>query len=601
MTEAEELELLELEEEEAKAKAFQPMTEYSPGKAAQSTSNAILQFMDQARKLGVPGLIAAAPGSLAEGEGFLTFDKDFPSSSEMLRRQNVLTEYPTTREAVGFLADMLTPDLLIPGSATGRFARSARAVANPLAGVIAESTRAGAPILKSVGKSLYERPFKRIDATADVKKGVRKISDLAAEYGISGDYRSILSQLRDRLEQEGKTIGETVAGLEGKLSPEDIMQMSEGAASVKLGSVQDRENILNFINKELEKMTPPSATEKMAKYASERQKYAKDIADYEARNLEQGRLFEQPQTELFQELIPVTTETRQSKIISGNFENFPQSTVGAVEVRNPEMQIWERDIRNPNLQRLSPALENVGTIKISERDYKGPTLMGEGAPKEYLPVGQANKYSPRPQVVEQVEQATQQVPLATPSARDVSQQMEFMSPREPLLAPIEPKAPDMGIFSFEDLFDLKKTLGKKAFRGVPDVVTGAPTQVSKKQMSEIYGAYDKAIKAATEKELGPEAAKKLSKSIENYAQQLKNKGGFRKLEKLAEREAGWGPSGQLTEILNPFNYVPPSLVARAQTGLGSRLMRTTGEVNPWVGLGARVTGRGIPLIFRDEE
>lgn len=611
----------ELQNEQAQQN---PTDIINPLNFVSQNSNAILNTLDLERRYASPAaaLAAARPDLLQEserGSGFGEGAGQFPSMAELLNRraaklgetQSERSMNQPMRQAGGFLADLVTPSTVLSmgGSKllqnSPKLAKAARVyegAANPLGELFASAK----PALEAGGSALYNRPFKKIDASADVQKGVQRISEMAKEYGITGDYQQILAQLRDKIEQEGQNIGGTVSKLQGRLSPSEIMGSAEGAASKNLGSMQDRENILNFIQNELDLMTPPSFQENMAKYVADKNKYNADILKYNEQNLGQGRLFDQPQTEVFNESVPVTTETRNSKVIGGDFENFPQSTMGTVEVRNPETRVWEPDIRDPNLQRQKSALENIGTVKIAEQDYKGPTLMGEGAPKTYLPVGDANNYSPRPQVVEQVEQATQQVPLATKSARDVDPQLGFLEPQAPMAAPIEPNMPDQGIFNFSDLFNLKKSTAKKGFRGVPDKRTGAPTVVSDEQVAEIYGAYDNMIKNQVGKELGPEEAKKLAESIDKYAQSYKNKKGFTALSNLAEKEAatpGWGLKS--VDLSRPGTWIdlyPNAWTpgAGAQTKAGMKMMKAGEALSPWMIKTSKAAGKMIPPYLVNE-
>lgn len=599
-----------------------------PFKFISKNSNAILNTLDLERRYASPAalLAKARPDLLEEserGSGFGEGQSQFPSMAELMNRaamkrgesfvQREMNKYP--REIGGFLADLMTPSTIIGGATAvpkvasklsqlpklAKTLRAYEAVTNPLGEVL----NVGKSGLEAGGSALYQRPFRQIDATADVKKGVQRISELAKEYGITGNYQQVLAQLRDRLEQEGANIGANAVQLQGKLSPTDIMGMSEDAASRVMGSMQDRENILNFIEKEIDLKTPTSFKESMARYAANKNKYNEDLLKYEA----QGRLFPEQQTEMFQENVPVKFQSQQSKVIGGNFENFPQSTVGTVTVRNPDVKVWEVDPRNPLLKRESSQLENVGTVKIADRDFSGPSLMKEGVPAYYgLPVGQGNKFSPKPQVVDQVASTTMDVPLPTKSARDVGDQFEFLGPVEPMARPVQPTAPDQGIFNFLDLFNLKKSVGDKAFTGVPDKVSGAPIKMSGDQGAEIYGAYDKALKNQTEKEFGKEAAAKLSKSIENYSQMLKNKSGFTKLSNAAEKEAALAPWGlKSVDLSRPATFIDvwPNALTPAtgfQTRTGMKAMKTGKAIQPWMINLNKIGAKPItPMMINDYE
>lgn len=613
-------------------------------------SNAILNTLDLERRYASPAAILAKarPDLLNEserGSGYGEGQSQFPSMAELLNRraakggetfaERELNKYP--REIGGLLADMATPSTLLSigstvapkiGAKFPKWAQTAERIYQGATNPLGEIVGAGKSALATGGEALYQRPFRRIDATADVKNGVQRISDLAKEYGITGNYQQILTQLREKLGQEGANIGNTVDQLTGKLSGSDIMNLSENAASMKLGSTTDRNNILNFINKEIENMTPESVVADRAKYAAEKSRYndqilaaekelaglevgspeyLQKVAQQEERFGRQGTLFERPKTETYQEKIPVNFESQQSKVIGGDFENFPQSTIGTATVRNPDVKVWEVDPRNPNLQRNASRLEDSITMKIADKDGSGPTLMKQGAPDYYLPIGQGNNYSPKPQVVDQVTSTTLDVPLSTTSARDIEQQIQFSGPQfaAPLL---EPVAPADKIFSQRDLFDLKGTLGNKAFKGVPDATTGATTQVSKKQMMEIYGAFDKEAKKAVEQELGQAEAKKFINSIEKYAQLKKNKGGFKKLEKLAENEAAmpaWGIKN--VDLSRPAtfldvwpNALTPSAGFQTKTGMGA--MKAAEKIQPWMIQLNKIGAKPLtPMMINDYE
>lgn len=614
-----ELDELNALNDEAELAQLNSQVDISPLGAMKSlakSSGPLMNALDLERRYASPAaaLAAARPELLEEsekGSGFFEGQSQFPSMSELIRRAQVkggaseaamqFGKYP--REIGGFLADMITPSSVLSVAPATKLAaqfpkisRGLQIATNPIGETLLKT-----PTIEGIGASIYNRPFRRMDATADAQTGVKRISDLARQYGITGDYDSMLKQLREKLGEEGKNIGDTISKLQGKMSAEDIRIMSEGAASEKLGSMQDRENILNFINNELEMMTPKSQTEKLAKYASEKNRYNKELLDYEARKNEQGRLFQEPDTEIFQETVPVTKQSESSQVIRGDFENFPQSTMGTVEARNPDFKVWEKDIRNPNLSREKSALENIGTIKIAGPDYKGPTLMNEGAPDFYLPIGEMNKYSPKPMVVDRVTRTSGEAPLPTVSARDVNPQTEFPIPSniEPLVEPQVPIAPDMNIFSLSDLFDLKTGVGKRAYGEVPDATTGAAMKVNKKQAAQIERAYAAKLKKEVESQL-PESAPSFSQSIQNYNQMKKNKKGFKRFERAAEKETEWAPNIGVSSVRDLFGFIPPSLSTSLQTKTG-RILEKTGKklkVNPWL---IETGGRSLTPLMIDSQ
>lgn len=730
-------------------------------------SGPILNALDLERRYISPAAIMtwARPDLLEESErgaGFSSDQRPFPTMGELLDRKAAKsgeTELEksmnsATRHGLGFLADLVTPSTLVSAlpktwkTAIGvtRAAESFPKVADTLkflGNPVGEAMGfASSKPAESIGNYIYDMPFRKIDATADTGANVKRISEIAKQYGITGDYRSILRQLREKMAMEGKNIENSIGLLQEKISPAEIMQISDGAASKNLGQMQDRERILNFIEDELDLMTPPTHKEAMAKYAAERGRYNKAVADanneliavnkYSPEYLQtlqrqrdelstvaynskeywdlikrhdqelsginqftpeyslklaqqneqiggQGTLFDRPKTENYVEKVPFITETRTSKVVGGDFMNFPSSPVkqefnqptksvvvggdftaptsemGTFKFTEPaqdgKVVYWETDPRSgvqrgfgsppryatnktapnqtagglilsglegpsqaapaglpvgiPNNYSQRPQMfdfyEN-GKRKIivpdGQRDFSGPLLMTEGRPNyQGLPVGEGTNYSPRPQLVDEVVQNTEMVPLSTPSARDAADQIPFMAPKSnaPLLAP---QMPDDKVFSFADLFDLKKSTATKGYKGVTDKTTGATSPIAKRQASEIEQALYARIKDQAKKELSKEEADALLASINNYSQFKKNKDGFRQLITSARQEP-WNPADfGITNVGDLGSAIPSGWGVRLATRTG----KTLAQPNPWmVNILKQSVNKPIPLMMRDYE
>lgn len=149
--------------------------------------------------------------------------------------------------------------------------RAKNALTGSLAGFGIGSGMAG---LTKGGESLYKRPFKNIDAEANVLHDT-PISDLALSEGVTGNPQTIYEKLLAIKSRAGQQIGSGVARSQERFGVNNIVDGLENSVPNTAGQMGSKENVISFIKKELKAVADMKNQPGM-------QKYAQELANYEA-------------------------------------------------------------------------------------------------------------------------------------------------------------------------------------------------------------------------------------------------------------------------------------------------------------------------------